>query len=324
MPLQVIVTTPRLPVGLLTPAAWQAIEQASVIRARPGHPLTPVLSDAGRHVDLFEQPNLDDLYAHAIESAVVWLADPAGEPLIDVLAADVLRRAEAGMDHPELEIVVGSYDPPGARLLDLATTTEALRRKCPWDREQTHDSLLRYLIEESYEVIDAAERGNRSELCDELGDLLWQVMFHSVIASEDAEDPWGIDDVAGGIVAKLVRRHPHVFGTTSVADAAEVNANWEQIKRSEKPHAEIFDGVPTALPALLLAEKVIGRMLSTDRPLSVPTSGADATWTADYLGDVLFALVAVAHEKGIDAETALRNRVRAEIDRPALGDDKPG
>jgi XTP/dITP diphosphohydrolase len=327
MPLQVIVTTPRLPTGLLTPAAWRAIDRAALIRARSGHPLTPVLSGEGWSVDQIDQPDLVELCTVAAETAVVWLADPAGEPLIEALATEVLRRSEAGADRIDLEVVVGSFDPPGARLLDLVATTDALRRNCPWDRKQTHESLLRYLIEESYEVIDAAERGDRSELRDELGDLLWQVMFHSAIAAEDADDPWGIDDVAGGIVAKLVRRHPHVFGTTSVADTAEVQANWEQIKRTEKPHAEIFDGVPTSLPALLLADKVIGRMLSTDRPVSVPTVGAAGegnapSWTEDHLGDVLFALVAAAREQGIDAETALRKRVRAELDLAAHpGDD---
>jgi XTP/dITP diphosphohydrolase len=322
MPLQVIVTTPRLPVGLLMPSAWRAIDTASSIQARPAHPLAPILRDAGYAVeDVVAEPLLAELCELAGHDRIVWLADAVGEPLLEALAEEVVRRSESGLAPLDLEIVLGSFDPPGARLLDLVSATATLRRSCPWDREQTHESLLRYLIEESYEVIDAAERGDRFELRDELGDLLWQVLFHSVIASEHPDDPWDIDDVAGGIVEKLVRRHPHVFGTTSATDAAEVRANWEQIKRAEKPSADIFDGVPTSLPALLLADKVIGRMLSLDRTVSVPTEGTAGEgegpgWTEVHLGEVLFALVAAAREQGIDAEAALRRRVRMEIDRP--------
>ena len=143
-------------------------------------------------------------------------------------------------------------------------------------------------------------------------------MFHSVIASEDPEDPWDVDDVAGAVVAKLVRRHPHVFGDVAVSGVAEVRANWEEIKRAEKPGAQIFAGVPTALPALMLADKVIGRMRSRGITTSVPTSDGPS-WTAEHLGDVLFALVAAAEEHGIDAESALRARIRSELDREPPG-----
>src|SRR5690606_29504925 len=123
----------------------------------------------------------------------------------------------------------GAYDPPGARLLDLAAVMDRLRRECPWDREQTHQSLVRYLLEETYETIEALETGSADEIREELGDLLFQAFFHARIAEEHPDRPWNIDDVAGGVVEKLVRRHPHVFADVEVADAAEVEANWETI-----------------------------------------------------------------------------------------------
>jgi XTP/dITP diphosphohydrolase len=314
MSLYVLLTSPRIPAGLLSAAAWRVLESADVVLARPGHPLSAALCVDGRAVRDVADPAVERLAAAAEDARVVWLADLSEEPLLADLAAEVVRRSESGAARLDLEVVVGSFDPAGARLLDLVATTAALRRQCPWDRAQTHASLLRYLIEEAYEVVDAAERGDRSELRDELGDLLWQVVFHSVIASEDTEQPWDVDDVAGTVVDKLVRRHPHVFGDVEVAGAAEVRANWEQIKRAEKPGAGMFDGVPTALPALMLAAKVIGRIRARGLSTSVPSADRP-TWTADHLGDVLFALVAAAEEQDIDAESALRARVRTELDR---------
>jgi XTP/dITP diphosphohydrolase len=318
MSLYVLLTSPRVPAGLLSAASWRALDSADEVLARPGHPLSAALRADGRAVRDVADPRLEQLASAAEASVVVWLADVSGEPLLADLAAEVVRRSQSGSTPLDLEVVVGSFDPAGARLLDLVATTAALRTRCPWDRSQTHTSLLRYLIEEAYEVVDAAERGDRTELRDELGDLLWQVMFHSVIASEDPEDPWDVDDVAGAVVAKLVRRHPHVFGDVSVSGVAEVRANWEQIKRAEKPGAQIFAGVPVALPALMLADKVIGKMRSRGITTSVPSADGPS-WTAEHLGDVLFALVAAAEEQGIDAESALRARVRSELEREPEG-----
>jgi XTP/dITP diphosphohydrolase len=318
MPLYVLLTSPRIPAGLLSAASWRALDSADEVLARPGHPLSAALRADGRAVRDVADPAVEQLASAAETSVVVWLAEVSGEPLLADLAAEVVRRSESGSALLDLEVVVGSFDPAGARLLDLVATTAVLRTKCPWDRSQTHTSLLRYLIEEAYEVVDAAERGDRTELRDELGDLLWQVMFHSVIASEDAADPWDVDDVAGAVVAKLVRRHPHVFGDVSVSGVAEVRANWEQIKRAEKPDAQTFAGVPVALPALMLADKVIGRMRSQGLTTSVPPADGPS-WTPEHLGDVLFALVAAAEEQGIDAESALRARVRSELEREPRG-----
>ncbi|HET7386358.1 MAG TPA: MazG family protein [Nocardioidaceae bacterium] len=154
-----------------------------------------------------------------------------------------------------------SYDVPGTRLLELVAVMDRLRRECPWDREQTHRSLARYLLEETYETLEAIDSGDSVHLREELGDLLLQVVFHARLAQEDdaESDGFDIDDVAGGIVDKLVHRHPHVFGGLDVSGADEVAANWEALKAAEKGRASVLDGVPMALPALALADKVLGR-----------------------------------------------------------------
>ncbi len=146
-----------------------------------------------------------------------------------------------------------SSDPVGSRLLDLVEVMDRLRSPggCPWDAEQTHESLLRYLVEETYETVDAIEAGSSDGLREELGDLLLQVVFHARIAAEN--EGWDVDDVATGIVDKLVRRHPHVFSDVSVADADEVRANWEVLKAAEKGRRSPAEGVPLGQPALSLA-----------------------------------------------------------------------
>ncbi|MGH3384871.1 MAG: MazG family protein [Nocardioidaceae bacterium] len=197
--------------------------------------------------------------------------------------------------------MVGSYDVPGARLLDLVEVMDRLRTECPWDRRQTHRSLVTYLIEETYETVEAVESGDLTHLQEELGDLLLQVMFHSRIAAEHDVDAFDIDDVAGGIVEKLVSRHPHVFAGLDVEGADEVQANWETLKAAEKQRTSVLDGIPLALPALVLADKVLGR-----------TGGHDLTavgGTGD-VGEQLLALVATARDAGVDPEQALRDAVR--------------
>src|SRR3712207_2997661 len=138
---------------------------------------------------------------------------------------------------------------------------DRLRLECPWDREQTHRSLARYLLEETYEVLEAIEGDDPAHLREELGDLLLQVVFHARVASERPAEQGGFDveDVAGGIVDKLVHRHPHVFAGLEVADADEVDRNWEALKAAEKQRTGLLEGVPAALPALAWADKVIDR-----------------------------------------------------------------
>lgn len=181
-----------------------------------------------------------------------------------------------------------------SRLLELVEVMDRLRRECPWDQEQTHQSLVKYLVEETYETVEAIESGDYAHLQEELGDLLLQVFFHARIAAEAGEAGFTIEDVAGGIVDKLVYRHPHVFAGLEVADADEVNANWEKLKAAEKKRTSPVDGIPRALPALLLAEKVLGRLKHTD-----PIQG-------DGIGDRLLALVQEARAAGVDPEQALR------------------
>jgi XTP/dITP diphosphohydrolase len=186
---------------------------------------------------------------------------------------------------------------------------------CPWDAEQTHESLTRYLLEETYEVLEAIERNDRTLLREELGDLLLQVLFHARLAEEEP-DPYSIEDVAADLVDKLVRRHPHVFADAASTDAATLNETWERQKIAEKGRTSAVDGVPLAQPALALAGKLISR--AERAGLDVPTPDDDE------LGAQLFELVRTAMARGVDAETALRRTVRsyrdailaAESDRP--------
>ncbi len=198
---------------------------------------------------------------------------------------------------------------PGAALLELVAVMDRLRSPggCPWDAEQTHSSLLKYLIEETYETVEAVESGDRAHLREELGDLLLQVVFHARIAAEHPDDPFDLDDVAAGIAAKLVSRHPHVFGDSPATTVAEVEANWEVLKAAEKGRTSAMDGVPLAQPALALADKLLSRV--SKAPLIVPTPAADLPADAD-VGDALFALVVTARARGLDAEAELRAACR--------------
>jgi XTP/dITP diphosphohydrolase len=212
---------------------------------------------------------------------------------------------------------MAATDPPGHRLLELVAVMDRLRRECPWDREQTHLTLVRYLLEESYETVEAIESGDREHLREELGDLLLQVMFHARVATEHESDPFDIDDVAAGIVAKLVRRHPHVFaaaagtasGEADVSNADGVQSAWDAIKSAEKARTSALDGIPPGLPALSLAAAVAGR--AGVRPGGSPTVAAAADSAS--LGDALFALATAAQASGVDPEQALRLRVRQEM-----------
>jgi XTP/dITP diphosphohydrolase len=198
--------------------------------------------------------------------------------------------------HPELDA-----------LIDVMATLRG-PDGCAWDREQTHESLLKYLIEESHEFIDAVESGNREHMIEELGDVLYQVLFHADLGAASAE-PFDIEDVARVARTKMIGRHPHVFGDVTADTADEVVANWEKWKAAEKPERESkFEGLPKGLPALALADKVIGKL--SEKP--TPAALSDGT-TADELGELMFGLVAAAREQGLDAEAALRAAVRRAI-----------
>lgn len=199
--------------------------------------------------------------------------------------------------HPELDA-----------LIDVMATLRG-PDGCAWDREQTHESLLKYLVEESHEFIDAVESGDRDHMLEELGDVLYQVLFHADLAAADPDRPFTIEDVARVARVKMVGRHPHVFGDVVADTADEVSANWEKWKAAEKPERESkFDGLPKGLPALALADKVIGKLSSAPTSESLPTDT-----TSDELGSLLLGIVAAAREQGLDAESALRAAVRRAI-----------
>ena len=197
----------------------------------------------------------------------------------------------------------------GSQLQRLVEVMDQLRSPggCPWDAEQTHESLLKYLLEESYEFVDAVQSGNRVDMREELGDVLLQVYFHARIAEEDPTDPFSIQDVAESIADKLIRRHPHVFAGVEVRDSAEVLQNWEEIKKQEKGRTSALDGIAMAQPALPLIEKLLYRASKYGVDVVTPTA-IDMDKEADEsgVGEALLTVIAWAHSNGIDAESALR------------------
>jgi tetrapyrrole methylase family protein/MazG family protein len=269
-----------------------------------------------------------------------------GNPLSDFLGLPILLRA---LDRRRItaEIVPGMPRatlsaaitmpliplPPGSTHHtwdDLVEIMARLRRSCPWDREQTHASLVRYLIEETYEVVDAIERGTDVELCEELGDLLFQIVFHSQLATERGN--FSVADVIDGLSDKMIRRHPHVFGDVAVADVAGVWANWEALKAQEatgQSRTSKLDGIPVHLGALQRGQKMqekaarVGFDWENARQITEKLAEelrefADARYTAgllpaedphvrEELGDVLFTVVNLARRLGIDAEGAMRD-----------------
>ena len=209
----------------------------------------------------------------------------------------------------------------GARILELVEVMDRLRSPggCPWDARQTHRSLVEYLVEEAYETLEAIETDDDDGLREELGDLLLQVVFHARIAEENPENGWDIDDVAGGIVDKLIRRHPHVFGDTDALSAEQVEANWHALKAQEKGRSSVTEGIPEHLPALLRAAKVESRSASlgelVPEPALVDVAETVTASIADEreFGDLLLALVRVGRQRDWDSEAALRAAVRGRM-----------
>lgn len=197
-------------------------------------------------------------------------------------------------------------------LRGAAETMRAVRDRCVWTQQIDHRALVPYLVEEAAELVDAVEAGSRDDLREELGDLLWQVLFHAEIASRDADDPFDIDDVARELTEKMVRRHPHVFAGAVATTPEEVLVHWNAAKAAEK-HARtsVLDGVSPHMPSLALAQKLVGKAASVGAMPAAPAT-ASATAPADEadLGDALLALVTTARANGWDAERALRERLR--------------
>ncbi len=315
----VLVTSPRVAPGLLSWPAWQALRSATSVLVSAGHPQLPALDEAGIGYRV-----VDDFSVESLASAgdVVWLPEPGAEPPVPAGA----------------QLLHGSADLPGARFLDLVATMDRLRVECPWDARQTHASLAPHLLEEPYEALEALESGDEQAFCEELGDVLLQVVFHARIAAErDDGTAFTVDDIADGIVAKLVRRHPHVFAGVTVSGAEDVKRNWDEIKRDEKralaerrgdaadgPAApSALDGVPFGQPALALAAQLQRRAARAGVPEELArleggpghggSAGSGHGGPADRgedIGGDLFRLVARARAAGRDPEMELRAAAR--------------
>jgi XTP/dITP diphosphohydrolase len=301
--LLLVASSPRLPAGLLSWPAWEVLRAGPVYALDADSPQALAVRAAGIPVEPLAGADDRSLAAAFRELArgrtAVWLAGPDGDPAFARALGDLVAREPSG--EAELEVVYGSWDPPGARLLDVVAVMDRLRSPggCPWDAEQTHASLAPFLLEEAYELHDAIEADDVELLREELGDVLLQVAFHARLAEELAEDDrWSIDDVAGDLVEKLVRRHPHVFAERAVSGAAEVAANWDEIKTAEKRRESVTDGVPLGQPALALAAKLRRRVEQAGLVVAAPAG--------DGVGSRLFALVGEALAAGVEPEAALR------------------
>ncbi|MEU4245250.1 nucleoside triphosphate pyrophosphohydrolase [Actinoplanes sp. NPDC026619] len=292
-----LVTSPRLPAGLLTAAAWDVVRQFPVFTAAESEQ-ADALRHAGVEVVVMDPDPERLLSEMSGKGAVVWLSGPAGD---QDFARQLGLRLTREPDLAELELMYGSWDPPGARLLDAVAVMDRLASPGgdPWKRAQTHRTLAQYLLEEAYEAFDAIEADDPDALREELGDVLLQVVLHARLAQELPDGAaWGIDDVAGGLVEKMVRRNPHVFAGEDITDLDEITANWERIKKAEKSRDSALDGIALGQPALSLAAKILQR---AERPgLDVPLPAGDD------LGPALLRVVAEARAAGVDAEAELR------------------
>ncbi len=292
--LTVVLVSPRVAPGLLSWPAWEALRCGPVLTLDPAHPQLAALAAAGITVDVVTEV-----------------------PAAGVLLAEAVPPGFAGV------VVEGSWDLPGAKLLDAVAVMDRLRSPggCPWDAEQTHRSLMPYLLEEAYEAYETLEEGDDAGLREELGDVLLQVLFHARIAQEGpAGQGWSVDDVAAGLVEKLVSRHPHVFGDVEVSGSGEVNERWEQLKAEQKGRASVTDGVPMGMPALSLAAKLQRRADKLGLPDMIFEAEGDGAELWDlataFSGDPEAALRAVARDFR-DRLAAAESRARAAGKDPA-------
>ncbi|AWL38882.1 MULTISPECIES: nucleoside triphosphate pyrophosphohydrolase [unclassified Streptomyces] len=292
----------RVAPGLLSWPAWQTLHAADrVLCAERDHPQLPYLREAGVAVE-HTAPTAEELVDDCAggRTVVVLVGGEGNRPLTDGLS----RLGGSGrVRMPDLELLPGSYDLPGARFLDLVQVMDRVRTECPWTSGKTHRGLAKYAIEEAYELVEAIEAGDREELREELGDVLLQVVFHARIAEEDPDEPFAVDDVAATIVDKLIRRHPHVFGDETAATPEDVHAHWLRTKAVEKRRDSATDGVPLGQPALALAAKLGGRARQAGVDVPLPAG--------DSLGHRLLALAVRAEADGTDPEAALRAAARA-------------
>lgn len=306
-----LLTSQRVAPGLLSLRAWETLlSAASIWTGTPDHPQLTALYHSGLRWRVAPQEAVADRarrltkLADGAATPVVWLAHSGDHDLLRAVAESGSR----------VQLMHGSDDLPGSRLLDLVATMDALRTGCPWDAKQTHRSLAPHLIEESYEALEALESDDPQAVRDELGDVLLQVVFHARIAAERTDGTrFTIDDVSDAIVGKLVRRHPHVFGDVQVSGADEVKANWAAIKAAEREEkhgapGSALDGIPFGQPALSLSVQLQARAAAAGAPPEIADLGDD-------LGGKLFGLAAAARAAGLDPELELRAAARKFSDR---------
>ena len=289
MPVALVVTTsPRLP-GLLGAAGWRAVSGDRPLAAVPGAAATAVALRA----EGFEVTEVADLAAAAALGEEVVCLVPVAEAVTDV------------------PVVHGAPEPAGARLLDVVAVMDRLRSPggCPWDAEQTHASLRGYLLEEAHEAYDAIVDDDPVAMREELGDVLLQVVFHARVAAEAApERRFDVDAVAGDLVDKLVRRHPHVFGDAGPRDVEQVEAGWDEIKQQEKQRRSPTEGVSRSQPAASWGAALVRRAGRAGLPTPEP---ADlAVDSPEALGEQLLGVLTAAQARGWDVEDALREAVR--------------
>ncbi|MFG3497842.1 nucleoside triphosphate pyrophosphohydrolase [Streptomyces sp. NPDC047928] len=305
----------RVAPGLLSWPAWRTLHAADrVLCADAGHPQLPYLREAGVTVEI-AAPTAGELVDACAGGRTVVVV-PSGEgdsALTDGLA----RMAGSGrVAMPDLELLPGSYDLPGARLLDLVEVMDRIRRECPWSSRQSHKGLAKYAIEEAYELVEAIEDGDRDELREELGDVLLQVVFHARIAQEAEEEPFSLDDVAGTLVEKLIHRHPHVFGGETAETPEEVKEHWLRTKAVEKRRTSVTDGVPLGQPGLALAAKLASRVRNAGLDVTPPPG--------EGIGYELLAMAVRAEAAGVDPEAALRAAARAYREAILAAEGQPG
>ena len=329
MPLLVVPLTSEQ-VGALTVDELDRLAGCDrVLFEDPDHPLVARLRDMGVQAGVFDdEPD-------AARDGWALVADPHSTRVIELARAGAEVTSQVARPPDSLTASHGSHQlrEAAAALSNAVLIMARLRSDdgCPWDREQTHETLKVHLLEEAYEVIDAIDAGKTGpDLEEELGDLLLQVLFHARLADQDGR--FDIAAVADGLVAKLIRRHPHVFGEAAIDDSGQVVANWERIKRSDKGRDEEergpWDDIPAALPALLAAYKVQKRAAGlgfvtdeTSARSEVQRALTDGDETA--MGRALFWVVALCRARGVDPEGALRRellRWRRSIEAPSSPD----
>lgn len=354
----VLVETSDVLPGLLPFQAWDALATADVVLVRDPatHPSVPSLHLAGLDLAALEPTALDrgDLLLtrpgapddRRLAKSLVAAARERGR-VVYLLEDDErgLAPALAGMvaEHDvEIELVFLAQLPPGTELLRAVDVMARLRDPdggCPWDLEQDHRSLARYLVEETYELLDAVESEDDTDITEELGDVLLQVLFHARIAAE--RSAFGIDDVARTLVEKLVRRHPHVFaGVEGVADADDVQRNWDRLKAEEKGGRGPLDGIPAGMPGLALLDALLRRVrrlgMMPDSPdelraelratldeLDASTVDGEGPDAAELVGRLIAQAAGLARLLDVEADAAARGvagRLRAEVEAAAAPD----